>query len=75
MYTMKRGIYICDICGCELEWDDGDDVHGTMWGCERCGKDFCSKCFIDQCCRKDFDDMLHKSDKVLCPDCYGKEET
>lgn len=75
MYGTKRNTHICDLCGCELDWDGGDYIHGTMWGCERCGIDFCSKCFIDRRGREAFEDMLQNGDKVLCPDCYRKEES
>lgn len=74
MYSMKRDTYTCDLCGCELDWGGCDDVHGTMWGCERCEIDFCSKCFIDRHGREIFEDMLQNGDKVLCPNCYGEEK-
>ena len=46
-YNMRKDAYSCDYCGFEIKWDDSDDVHGEMWGCEECGATFCSKCFID----------------------------
>lgn len=47
MYLMESDTYVCDICGFEGEWDDHDDIHGELWGCERCGGTFCTKCFIE----------------------------
>lgn len=48
MYNCIKDTYTCDLCGFEMEWDASDLVHGEMWGCEKCGDTFCSKCFIDR---------------------------
>ena len=47
MYLMSTDTYVCDICGFEGKFDTDNDIHGELWGCERCGDTFCSKCFID----------------------------
>lgn len=74
MYLMNRGTYICDCCGVEMTWDGTDDHREDMWECEICGMNFCTKCFVDRLGRKRFDDMLRGSDKVLCHECFHKEE-
>lgn len=48
MYNSFTDTYTCDVCGFEMAWDASDLVHGEMWGCEKCGNSFCSKCFIDR---------------------------
>lgn len=80
MYSMERNIYTCDLCGFEEPVLDGtDDLHGSMWECEECGKDFCEKCFTDRWGRKAWDTMLRdgligsfETSKVMCPGCYGE---
>ena len=47
-YSIKNDSYTCDFCNFEMGWEQKDDVHGEMWGCEKCGDNFCSKCFIDR---------------------------
>lgn len=73
MYVMEN-IYSCDICGFEGVWDITDDVHGTLWGCEKCGATFCTKCFVDKMGQKIYWDMMRSHDLILCPECYLKEE-
>ena len=48
MYDIKTDNYQCDFCGFEEKWDDTDEIHGDMFGCEECGKTFCAKCFKDK---------------------------
>lgn len=74
MYSMGRDSYACDLCGVELPWDGSDECQGDMWECEVCGTHFCTKCFVDRLGRKRFDNMLRGGDKVLCPECFQKEE-
>lgn len=74
MYLMESDIYVCDICGFEGRWDDHDDIHGELWGCERCGGTFCTKCFIDTIGKNAYLKMMHSEDLILCPECYGKED-
>ena len=69
---MNSDLYECDICGFREKWDAHDDRRGDMWGCESCGKDFCTACFVKRHGRASFDKMLSESDFVLCPDCYEK---
>lgn len=69
-YINNTARYSCDVCGFEMDWDGSDEVHGEMWGCERCGTTFCSKCFQDKFGQKQYMDMMQNSDLVLCPDCY-----
>lgn len=73
MYLLNRDAYVCDECSAEMKWDETDTTHGTMWECEKCGRNFCSKCFVDRCGEQAFTCMLKKSDIVLCHDCFTKE--
>lgn len=73
MYNMEKGTYTCDVCGYEGEWDATDEVHGDLWGCEKCGKVFCSKCFVERFGRKAYMNMMQGSDLIYCPDCFGGE--
>lgn len=61
--------YTCDLCGFTEKWDATDDVHGDMWGCEKCGATFCSKCLRDAIGEKGYWAIMRGSDNVLCPDC------
>lgn len=70
MYDMTDDLYACDFCGFEMEWDDRDDIHGEMWGCEKCGVVFCSKCFIEKHGQSGHVKMLRENDFIKCPDCY-----
>lgn len=72
-YSVARDIYTCDICGFEMKWDGHDEVHGDMWGCEKCGSTFCSKCFKDKYGEKAYQSMMQDFDLILCPDCYEKK--
>ena len=71
-YLMSKDSYECDLCGFEMKWDASDDVHGEMWGCEKCGTTFCSKCFQNRKGLKAYMDMMQGFDLVLCPNCYDK---
>lgn len=70
-YKTNTDTYTCDFCGHEMSWDGADD-YGTMWGCEECEREFCTKCFVDRIGRKAFETMLRHSEKRYCPDCYQK---
>lgn len=72
MYYMNDDTYSCDICGFEMKWDDHDDIHGDLWGCERCGDTFCTKCFVESMGREVYDEMMQGSDYILCPECERK---
>lgn len=69
MAHIKDDIYSCDLCGFEMEWESHDDRHGEVWSCERCGKIFCSKCFIDRYGIDDYRNMMQSGGYILCPDC------
>ena len=69
-YQMATGLYSCDICDFEMTWDRNDDIHGSMWACEKCESHFCSKCFIDRHGADAFQRMLQERDKGLCPSCW-----
>ena len=70
MNEAKTSTYTCDICGVEMEWEETDEIHGELWGCEKCGLCFCSKCFIDRYGRDKYMEMMQGSDVILCPNCY-----
>ena len=74
MYLMSTDTYVCDICGFEGKFDTDNDIHGELWGCERCGDTFCSKCFIDRMGEEDYWKMIRDSDLIMCPICYAKEK-
>ncbi len=64
---------ICEICDFKGDWEECDSVHGTMWGCDRCDKFFCEKCFADKLGYGEYNKMIGvDSDTILCPDCYAK---
>lgn len=70
MYLMDIDLYECDFCGIEMKWDDVHPKNGIMWGCEKCGRDFCKKCFCDKHGFDGYSEMLHFPNKVLCPECW-----
>lgn len=74
MYLLSTDTYVCDICGFEGKFDTDNDIHGELWGCERCGDTFCSKCFIDRMGEEDYWKMMRDSDLIMCPICYAKEK-
>lgn len=74
MYSTGNDLYTCDYCGIEMKWDGTDDTHGEMWGCEKCGDAFCTKCFIDRHGKDKWLSMMQDSSYILCPTCYGGEE-
>lgn len=74
MYLMNTDTYVCDTCGFEGKFDTDNDIHGELWGCERCGDTFCSKCFIDRMGEEDYWKMMRDSDLIMCPICYAKEK-
>ena len=74
MYLMSTDTYVCDICGFERKFDTDNALHGELWGCERCGDTFCSKCFIDRMGEEDYWKMMRDSDLIMCPICYAKEK-
>ncbi len=73
MYSMKRDTYTCDLCDFEMKWDGTDESHGEMWECEKCGTNFCSKCFEDIHGKAGFKKMVSNCNFVLCPECYKAE--
>jgi hypothetical protein len=74
----------CDVCGTRIGWESGDDVNGDIWSCEKCGKLFCEKCFIDRhgaedarrmlCndCSDPFPDGPNLRETILCPNCFAE---
>ena len=69
MYYMDTQLYECDFCGFTGQLDAHDDIHGTLWECERCGRTFCSACF-----ERRFNVVAMSRNlmdqKLLCPNCY-----
>ena len=72
MYEMSTDVYECDFCGVRMKWDEKTKTHGYLYGCEKCGREFCSRCFKKAHGRKKFDQMLSEEAKVLCPACYAE---
>lgn len=71
-YHSEDETYSCDLCGFRNGWDESDELHGELWGCEKCGRVFCSKCFTDRHGHKQYMDMMQGNDLILCPDCWEK---
>lgn len=67
-------IYTCELCGFWGDWEETDDIHGDMWGCEVCGKVFCSKCFKDTHGEKKYYEMMQSGEYIRCPECFEKAE-
>ena len=74
MYNSKRDTYVCDTCGFEEKWDAHDDHRGDIWECESCYKHFCTAWFVKALGQTEWDRMVGETDRILCPDCYGKEQ-
>ena len=71
---MSTDLYTCDFCGVQMKWDESKERSGTMYGCEKCGREFCSRCFKKYLGNEKFDDMLADEEKVLCPSCYAEKK-
>lgn len=65
----------CDFCGWESKWYLHDEIYSELWGCEMCGRVFCSKCFMDQFGVDAYWDMMQGGGYILCPDCEEKLRT
>lgn len=72
-YHSEDDTYSCDCCGFRNKWDGTDDIHGELWGCEKCGDTFCSKCFIDKLGSSEYMSMMQEADQIYCPECWEKE--
>lgn len=72
MYNINKDTYKCDFCGFEEKWDETDEIHGDIFGCERCGKTFCAKCFKGKFGEDRYYQMMRNFDLIICPDCYEK---
>lgn len=71
-------LYSCDFCGIDMKWDKTHPENGDMWGCEVCGKNFCSKCLADKVGVLNYYIITQENNFLLCPDCaeregYGRE--
>jgi hypothetical protein len=71
---MDKDMYTCAYCGTEIDWEEADDVHGSIFYCGNCNEMFCEKCFFDRFGQEAFRDMFCFSDLVLYPDCYAKHK-
>nr|DAH88766.1 MAG TPA: zinc-ribbon domain protein [Caudoviricetes sp.] len=72
-YHIEDDTYSCDCCGFRNKWDASDSTHGELWGCEKCGNTFCSKCFIDKFGSKEYMNMMQGSNQIYCPNCWENE--
>lgn len=72
MYSISTDTYTCDFCDTEMKWDKRDDIWGTMWSCEKCGNNFCTKCFTERHGLNKYREMMQGHDLIFCPTCYGK---
>lgn len=73
MGYVNEDTYECDFCGFVGSWDGTDDVNGELWGCEICGRIFCSKCLMDAIGKDKYFNIMQESDLIVCPDCVEKE--
>ena len=64
MYNIGTDSYQCDFCGFEEKWDATDEVHGDLWGCERCGNTFCTKCSKDKFGEANYYRMMKEFDLI-----------
>lgn len=71
-YKKETDTYTCDFCGFENGWEDYDEHHGELWGCEKCGKTFCTQCFMDKFGGKEYMNMMQNATEVHCPECWEK---
>lgn len=69
-YINSVKTYRCEYCNAKIQWEESDDINGDIWGCEKCGKTFCTKCFVDKHGWNVYMNMMQNSDLILCPDCY-----
>lgn len=65
-------LYTCEFCGYTSLWEDHDDIRGEMWGCEICGKAFCSKCLQDAVGQESYMWLMQEGGEIMCPDCAKK---
>lgn len=73
-------ICTCAYCGVHIPWGGVDEQKGVIWSCEKCGKDFCQKCFLDRHGAAAYRDMvsnedLTEEDNILCPSCYASKHS
>jgi len=64
-------IYTCAYCKTDISWEGADDRNGNIWGCDKCGIDFCTKCFIDSEGSEAFQHMMNSMNDTLCPECFN----
>ena len=69
----RTEMYSCAICGFESKWEDEDPIHGEIWVCEKCGKVFCKKCFVDKYGKGKYMEMMQNYEIVYCPECYSRK--
>lgn len=73
-YILAKDSYECDFCGVEISWEETHPTRGDMWGCEKCGKTFCSQCLKDRIGENGYDRIMRDNDLILCPDCAVLEQ-
>lgn len=61
--------YCCDYCYEEISWEAGHETKGNVWGCEKCGGNFCSECFMKEA-KQSYPPGTEIYDLVLCPGCF-----
>jgi DNA-directed RNA polymerase subunit RPC12/RpoP len=66
----------CYICGAEIDHNGSDAQRGVLWGCEKCGKDFCEACFQAYCGAEALHSMtsIESDENILCPGCHRTKE-
>lgn len=72
MGYLSESEYQCDFCGFVGKWDESDEAHGDLWGCEVCGATFCSKCLKDKVGTDGYKKIMRENDIITCPNCSCK---
>lgn len=71
-YNLTDDTYECGFCGVTMKWDESDPRHGDMWGCEVCGKNFCSLCFKTAHGLRNYETVMQDYNEIVCPECFPK---
>ena len=63
--------YMCGYSG----YRSRKDIGKLMWHCEKCGKSFCNKCYIEKLGEAAYWGMIgNKRTQILCPRCAEEEK-
>jgi hypothetical protein len=63
----------CYMCGYD-GYRSRDDIGKLFWRCEKCGRTFCSKCYIDKLGEAAYWGMIGGRTQTFCPQCAVEEK-